>query len=255
MQIASSDNVTSRNGLYFVLGPGLVTLATAIAFQLAPWAVPIPSQGQLLQPVPVCVTLLLGLAGVLLSRAAGLPAVPRLNDASKWRQLLRSSIGFGLAFGVALFGLDFATGLTQGAARAFGVSWINVALPESLAHYAAAAILLECVYRIFPITLFGWLIGKVLLRGKRDGLVFWTLALLTSLIEPAGQLGLVKPGAEAGFLMLLAVTSAANFFEAIELRRFGWPAPILFRLAFYGVWHCFGPYLFPVHSILYPGPH
>ena len=90
---------------------------------------------------------------------------------------------------------------------------------------------------------------------RRDGLVFWSLAFLTSLIEPASQLGLGKPGAEAGFLMLLAVTFAANVFEAIELRRFGWPAPILFRLAFYGVWHCFGPYLFPVHSILYPGPH
>ncbi len=209
----------------------------------------------MLQPVPVCVILLLGMAGVLFSKAAGLPAPPRLNEAIKWLRLLGSSVGFGLAFGVALFGLDFVTGLTQGAARALGVSWINVALPQSLAHYAAAAVLLECVYRIFPITLFGWLVGKVLLRGRRDNLVFWSLAFLTSLIEPASQLGLGKPGAEAGFLMLLAVTFAANFFEAIQLRRFGWPAPILFRLAFYGVWHCFGPYLLPVHSILYPGPH
>ena len=166
-QFVSSDNITLRNGLLFVFGPCLVTFATAIAFHVAPWAVPIPSQGQLLQPVPVCVTLLLGLAGVLLSKAAGLPAAPRLNEASKWRRLLGSSTGFGLAFGVALFRLDFETGLTQGAARALGVSWINVALPQSLAHYAAAAVLLECVYRIFPITLFGWLIGKVLLRGRR----------------------------------------------------------------------------------------
>ncbi len=244
-----------RDALYFVLGPALVTLAATAAFDLHPWPVPIPSQAQLLQPVAVAVILLLGLIGVALSSHAGLPSAPGPGEAGRWRKLLGVAVGSGLAFGGALFALDAATGLTVGAAKAFGVSWINVPLPQSLAHYAAAAILLECVYRIIPITLLGWLIGRVLLKGRGERQVFWSLAVLTSLIEPASQLGLARPGAAAALATLLVITFAANLFEAAELRRYGWPAPILFRLAFYAVWHCFGPYLVSAQSILYPGPH
>jgi hypothetical protein len=85
--------------------------------------------------------------------------------------------------------------------------------------------------------------------------VFWTLALLSSLVEPASQLSLARPGAAAALTMLLVVTFAANLFEAIEFRRYGWAAPILFRRAFYAVWHCFGPYFVSTHSLLYPGSH
>jgi hypothetical protein len=244
-----------RDALYFILGPSLVTLAAAAAFEIHPWPVPIPSQGQLLQPVPVGAILLLGLIGVWLSNRAGLPSAPNVRETVQWRRLLSVAVGSGLIFGIALFGLDAATGLTAGAAKALGASWINVPLPQSLAHYAAAAVLLECLYRIVPITLLGWLIGRLMLRGRADGQVFWTLALLTSLIEPASQLGLARPGAAAALATLLAVTFAANLFEAIELRRYGWPAPVLFRLAFYGVWHCFGPYFVSAQSVLYPGPH
>lgn len=53
----------------------------------------------------------------------------------------------------------------------------------------------------------------------------------------------------------MMLTFAANLFEAYELRRHGWPAPILFRLAFYAGWHCFGPYALSPTSVLYPGVH
>jgi hypothetical protein len=100
-----------------------------------------------------------------------------------------------------------------------------------------------------------WLVGRVMLKGRAAGPLFWTLALLTSLIEPASNLALAQPGAAAALGMLLVVAFAANLFEAVEFRRYGWPAPILFRLAFYGVWHCAGPYLVSPHSLLYPGVH
>lgn len=252
--MVANGSPARRDALYFALGPALVTLAAVAAFQVQPWAVPIPSQGQLLQPAPVAVILLLGAVAVALSSLAGLPTAPSLHEATKWRRLLFLSGGAGTAFGVALFGLDAATGLTAGAATALGVTWINVPLPQSLAHYAAAAILLECIYRIVPITMLGWLLG-VILRGRGRTQVFWTLALLTSLIEPASQLGLARPGAAAALTGLFALTFAANLFEAREFRRHGWPAPVIFRLAFYGVWHCFGPYVLSEQSVLYPGPH
>jgi hypothetical protein len=244
-----------RDALYFILGPALVTVAAVAAFQLHPWSVPLPAQAQLLQPAPASVVLLLGLVGVWLSNRAGLPSAPGLRDGPQWRRLLIVAIGSGLVFGVALFGIDAATGLSAGAAKALGVSWINVPAPQSLAHYGAAGVLLECVYRIFPIPLLMWLVGRVMLKGRADGPVFWALALLTSLIEPASNLALARPGAVAALAMLLVVAFAANLFEAVEFRRHGWPAPILFRLAFYGVWHCFGPYLVSTHSLLYPGVH
>jgi hypothetical protein len=245
----------SRDALYFAFGPALVALAVTATFYLHPWAVPIPSQAQLLQPVPVAAILVLGLIGVSLSNRADLPSVPELRDGRRWRNLLVVSAGAGIIFGAALLCLDAWTGLTANALKALGATWINVPLPASLAHYAAAAILVECLYRLVPIPILGWLIGRVILRGRGNTQVFWTLALLTSLIEPVSQLGLARPGAAAELVGLLVVTFAANLFEARELREHGWPAPILFRLGFYGVWHCFGPYLLSAQSVLYPGPH
>jgi hypothetical protein len=253
--MAGAGSKEQRDALYFALGPALITLGAAVAFKIRAWPVPVQSQSLLLQPVPVGVILLLGLMGVWLSDRAGLPSVPNLSEGARWRALLSVVVGSGLAFGVALFGLDTTTGLTAGAAKALGVSWINVPLPQSLAHYGAAAVLLECVYRIFPIPLLMWLIGRVLLKGRADRPVFWTVAVLSSLVEPASQLGFARPGAAAALTMLISVTFAANLFEALEFRRYGWPAPILFRLAFYAVWHCFGPYLVSTHSLLYPGRH
>jgi hypothetical protein len=253
MNVAGSS--ARRDALYFIAGPALIALATAVAFTLHPWPVPVPSQGQLLQPAVTATILLAGLVGAWGSSRAGLPSAPAFSEAGRWRGLLGVTVGSGLVFGVALFGIDAASGLSAGAAKAFGITWINVPLPQSLAHYAAAAILLECVYRIVPFALFGWLVGRVVLRGRAEAAVFWTLAVLTSLIEPASQLGLARPDGVAVLAGLVAVTFLANLFEAIELRRYGWPAPILFRLAFYAVWHCFGPYFVSAHSVLYPGPH
>ena len=244
-----------RDARYFVVGPLLITLAVAAAFKIHPWAVSIPSQAQVMQPAPVAAILLLGLLGAWFSSRAGLPSAPDIRDTAQWRRLLTIAVGSGLIFGVFLFWLDAATGLTAGASKALGVSWINVPLPQSLAHYGAAAVLLECAYRIIPITLLAWLIGRVILKGRADGPVFWVLAALTSLIEPASALGLARPDAAPALALLMVVMFAANFFEAIELRRYGWPAPILFRMAFYGVWHCFGPYFISAQSMLYPGPH
>ncbi len=95
---------------------------------------------------------------------------------------------------------------------------------------------------------------RILFTSGGAGILFGA-ALLTSLIEPASQLALARPGMAAALTGLFILTFAANLFEAQEFRRHGWLAPILFGLAFYSVWHCFGPYLMSEQSILYPGPN
>jgi hypothetical protein len=244
-----------RDILYFLAGPALVAAAAAAAFHFWPWPVPIAAQAQVFQPLVVAVILMAGCAGVGASSRFGLPSAPSLADGAAWGRVAVATAGSGALFGAALLGLDALFGLTAGAAKAMGVSWVNVALPASLAHYAAGGVLVECLYRLAPIPLLGWLIGTGLLKGRANVAVFWSLALVTSLIEPASQLALVRPGAMAAVAGMVVLTSAANLFEAIEFRRFGWPAPILFRLALYAVWHCFGPYLSSPSSALYPGPH
>ena len=62
----AAGSTARRDALYFILGPSLITLAAVAAFKIHPWPVPIPSQGQLLQPAPVIVVLLLGLVGTIL---------------------------------------------------------------------------------------------------------------------------------------------------------------------------------------------
>ncbi|OGT71581.1 MAG: hypothetical protein A3H44_14065 [Gammaproteobacteria bacterium RIFCSPLOWO2_02_FULL_57_10] len=76
-------------------------------------------------------------------------------------------------------------------------------------------------------------------------------SLLTSLLEPAGFLA--AGGVNLQLATLLLIVFAINVLEAAHYKRYGWAAPLLFRMALYLVWHCFGPYLLPADSILYPG--
>jgi len=92
-----------RDALYFVVGPLLFTLAASTAFNIRPWAVPIPSQAQVLQPAPVAAILVLGLLGALFSGRAGLPSAPDIRDTAQWRRLLAVAVGSGMLFGVFLF--------------------------------------------------------------------------------------------------------------------------------------------------------
>ena len=193
---ARSSNAR-RDIAYFLAGPGLITFAAAAAFQLWPWPVPIASQAQIFQPVPVALILVLGCVGAGLSSRTGLASAPDICDCKTWAPLLLATLGAGVVFGAALLGVDALFHVTAGAAKALGASWVNVALPASLPHYAAGAVLVECLYRLIPIPILGWLIGSLLLKNRGGAVVFWVLAVLTSLLEPASQFALMRPGALA----------------------------------------------------------
>ncbi len=244
-----------RNSILFLAGPALVTFIVALVFRFNPWPVPIPAQGQILQLIPVGFILGLGCIGVTLSPLVGLPGAPALADLARWRSVLIASLVPGFVFGATLFWLDATFGIASSAVANLGATWVNLPLPQSLGHFAAAAVLVECVYRLIPIPIFTWLVSRVGFRGRFESPTFWALAILTSLVEPVSQLGLKVGLISAALASLIVLTFAANLFEARHLRRHGWPAPILFRLSFYAVWHCFGPYLLSPSSILYPGQH
>ena len=233
--------------------PVLVTLVTVTAFHSHPWPVPVAAQAAMFSWFIVAPVLILGGLGVALSSRVGFPSAPAISDGVAWLRLALWTVVPGLAVGAAFLLQDATLHLIEGATRASGVTWINVALPSSIGHYTAAAVMLESIYRIIPISILTWVLSSAILRNRWQAQVFWILALSTSMIEPASQSVLFAPNPASVGLVL--ATFGINLFEADGFRRFGWPAPILFRVAFYGVWHVFGPYLFPPGSFIWPGPH
>lgn len=170
---------------------------------------------------------------------------PRTGLAGFWdpgistrkRLLLPALVGLG--FGAIMLAVQARSGFVQTVAAAAKVSSINVEFPASLLFYSAGAIILESLYRLILITLPLWLISNVILRKRGRNPVFWILALVTSALEPAGQVGFL-----AGHLDLIVVigglTFGVNVFEAHLFRRYGFLAPLAFRLAYYAVWHVVG---------------
>lgn len=242
----------SRDTLYFLLGPGLFTLAVALTFAISPWPVPIPAQGAMLGVAPALILVAMAGVGVCLAPRAGISSPPPVRDRAAWRKILVHTIVPGAAVGALLLFLDMQWGFTSTALQGLGVTWVHVPLPQSLLHYGAGGVLVEALYRLIPLPILTWLISGVILQGRAREAVFWTLAALTSLMEPVGLMG---AGLNVQLGVILIAVYGANLLEAYHLKRFGWPAPLLFRAALYLVWHCFGPYLLPAESMLYPGPH
>jgi hypothetical protein len=115
----------------------------------------------------------------------------------------------------------------------------NVPWPGSALFYPGGAVLVEVFYRLLPVPLLLWLICGLLLRGRRQSSAFWTLAVLTSFIEPTTQdLGVLQYGVSplvAGSEWL--TDFSFNFCQAALFRRYGFVAAIATRVAMYLVWH------------------
>lgn len=245
------DKSKRRELAIFLLGPAALTLVTATIFRVYPWPVPLEAQGKLLGFAPASVILALAVLGLMCARRAGVPDTPALSDGAIWKKIFIATVPLGLFCGALLLAADVFFGFTSAAVSAIDVSWVHVPLPESLLHYSAGAVLLECLYRLIPLPILTWLISGVLMKGRAREPVFWALAVLTSLFEPAGFLAV--GGINLQLATLLVFVFGVNLVEAAHYKRFGWSAPLIFRLALYLVWHCVGPYLLPADSMLYPG--
>ena len=117
-----------------------------------------------------------------------------------------------------------------------GLASIHIAFPASLLIYPGGAIIVEILYRLFLVPALLWVISTWILRGRAQTATFWTLAALTSLIEPLGDLAL----REQGWIPCAAVFAqdyALNLAQAWVFRKRGFFAAIVLRTAFYLVWH------------------
>lgn len=188
-----------------------------------------------------------GAIGVWLSHRTGFPAAWDARISNRDRVLYPILVGLG--FGVALVAHDLVFHWTDAFRR------LNPELPSfnalgpfpgPLLFYSGGAIIVEVFYRLLPIPLLLWLISNVALRGRAQDRVFWVLAALTSLIEPATQdlIAFQRSELVAAASVVFVIDYALNFAQAVFFRRSGFFAAILMRVATYAVWHvAYGNYI------------
>jgi hypothetical protein len=183
----------------------------------------------------------MGLIGAWISMYTGFPGAWDARISNKQRLLIPFIAG--LLFGALFLATDLVTGMSQLQQERFNVPSTDVPFPASLFFYSAASILVEVVYRLFPIPVLLGLASLVIRSAKAREGVFWVLAVLTSLIEPIQQSGGTQVLPPLAFAFVLGQTFGFNLFQATLFRKYGYLASILARIAFYLLFHIVGSFM------------
>lgn len=179
-----------------------------------------------------------GLAAIWCMHRTGFPAAWDARIPASRRLLIPALLGIFLGF--LAVAIETVTGATEVLESELGEDF-TVAFPGSLLAYSAGAIVWEMVFLLLPVPLLLWLVSNVGLKGRGQARTFWVLAVLSSLLEPALQGGLLSesdgalgPGV---FVVYVAHAFAFNLAAAAGFRRYGLLAAVLVRLSYYLIWH------------------
>ena len=223
-----------RSTLLFIV-VSLTLAGIKLLFQFYPGDFPGRDQAAAFTWTLVASIVLIGLAGLFADRAARLP--DPFADIDRERSGALWAAGTGVLYGLVTIAIyvwhPVASPLGNGS------GWDHMALPWSLAFYTFGAIFLEFLLRLGALCTLFWLIHVVVLRRRFRLFVFWTLAAIVALYEIWPYMAPVAQAQDwsATALLLLQPLYLSNVLEAGLLLRYGWFAPIVFRLAFYLVWH------------------
>jgi hypothetical protein len=231
---ARGGRVASRRSLVIYLGLLAYLALVKVVLDLGSVDVVVRSQAVLFSWPMIGFLAVVGGLCVWLGPRAGIPELwDPTRSPRKW--LFFPAVA-GLGLGATSLTVQALTGYARVIADAANVPTINVRFPESILFYSGGAVVVESLYRLIAITLPLWLIVTVILRGRGQAPVFWTVALLTSLIEANGQMSLVA-GHPVVMLFMGVGMYGLNIVEALLFRRHGFLAPLVFRCSFYLVWH------------------
>lgn len=201
---------------FFVL---LVILAAAAGLNV------VLPQGQIANPVPANptspipawqlvlggagITLLLygilGFIGLFLWRKLGFPEIWEESVNNGERFAVPALVGVGL--GVLLIIGDLIFSHLNGIGRL-----IHPPFPTSLVASLSAGIGEEMMFRLFFISFWTWLIGKVILRGRGLTIVYWVVSTFSAIAFGAGHL--------PSLMVILGVTNPLQFSPALLLEIF-----------------------------------
>ena len=231
----SSENRTVRNYVAYAL---LLGVLVAVHFILAanPQAARSASQAAVFSWQGLGVTAGAGLVGVF---CLTLTALPGLWEARiGWGRKVITPIAIGLALGALEAATDHVTNWGAQMAADAKVATIHIAWPLSVPIYGGGAVLVSILYFLTLLPLGVWLVSTLLLRGKALDLVYWLFAVPIAFVEPLTQgdfTAIPKYGAPAAAFAVEDL--ALNLAQVWVLRRAGFVAAVLVRVAFYAVWH------------------
>jgi hypothetical protein len=227
----NEDNSSRTIGTY--LGLVAITVLAKIIFILTRLDHPLVKQG-VFSWIGIIVISALGFIAVVLAPRAGFPDMWNGKVSNRQRFTIPMLVGAGLAMiGVVM--------------DAFSVlpETPTVDFPFSIPAYLAGGILSEILLHLIPVVLLMWIIGAVILRGKWQLQVFWVVAVVISLLEPVLQIGgLYQMGLLSNAVIaavLFAYIFAVNLTLICFLRKYGFLAAIVSRLAIYLIWHIIWP--------------
>jgi len=226
-----------RKSTALFIATSAVLVGIKLLFDLYPGDFTAREQAQAFTWTLVGAILGVGALGFLADRAAGLPEP--FADSAREREGLRWAIALGGLYGfvtIAMYVRD-------------PDGWVHMALPWSIPFYTFGAIFLEYLLRLGALCIAFWLIHVLILRRRLRLTVFWILGAVVALYEiwpyMAPRMAAHDWGGTA--MLLLEPLYLSNVVEAGLLLRFGWFAPVVFRLAFYLVWHIlFGGFAGPL---------
>ncbi len=239
-QAALTRNVGDMGSRRLSLGSWSFVLACAVLiaikmlFDLVPQAFPARGQGAAFTWQALLVVIALGAAGLFAERALRLP------QAGENRKRDRAGLLWALTSGVAYGLITIAKDLYDRSVHATAqLSSVHMALPWSIPFYLYGAIFLEMFLRLGCLCVLVWLISSLALRGKAFATVFWLVNCVVALYEilPYTLQHIARQEWLAVAATPLEPLYFSNVFEGWLLLRFGWVTPVIFRIAFYAVWH------------------
>ncbi len=195
-----------------------------------------PSQMAVFAWPALAIFLATGSIGTLLTHAIRLPGT--WSGAVPLRERLWLPTLAGLAMGVASIGIDRITGWTAISAAAMGIPSIHIAWPQSLLIYPGGAVIVNIIYYLVPIPLLVWLVTRWIRSPAQFNAVFWTVGALAALVEPVTQGMGNGLSTSPGTVLVFGVQDyVANILQVWAFKRAGFGASVVFRVAFYLVWH------------------
>ena len=213
----------------------LALIAIKLLFDFYLGDFPVRGQAEAFTWPVVVGILLIGFLGLLAERSIGLPDA--FADSGRGKRGIWLAVATGLAYAAITVAQDL---FIAGGGNLLNLEdWAHVAWPWSLPFYTFGAIFLEFLLRLGALCILVWFFHVLVFRRRAFPAVFWAMNLIVAFYEimPMTLAEIDQGDWAAVALTPLQPLYLSNVFEGWLLLRYGWFAPIVFRLAFYLLWH------------------
>lgn len=182
---------------------------------------------------------LLGFLGLTLWRNLGFPEIWAETVTNGQRFLIPAIAGGVL--GVLFIIADLIFSQFNGLGRL-----MHPPFPTSFVASVSAGIGEEIIFRLFFISFWTWLVGKVILRGRGLAVVYWVVSVFSALAFAAGHLpslmillGVSDPSQFSPVLLaeVFLLNGLISIFAAYYFKKYGFLAPVGVHFWTDIVWH------------------